>query len=183
MDNLIFWPKFGEIAQLHAIFWLKYWACCRELGGGGWSWVELGAQFRNTRKKKKEILIKNNHSDFLRLHCRQEATKVYEVMIFDMEKYVFFKSVFNTLNDDITQMLKKFPSDKINGTKNVLFFLSWAPTHHRFTFSLRLLSELKHKVLPSKTVCEIFDFESVSLLLKFIFLFNKMHGLFDFKTS
>ena len=45
-------------------------------------------------------------------------------MIFDMEKYVFFKSVFNTLNDDITQMLKKFPSDKINGTKNVLFFLS-----------------------------------------------------------
>ena len=105
---------------------------------------------------------------------------MHEVMIFDMEKYVFFKSVFNTLNNDITQMLKKFPSDKINSTKNVLFFLSRAPTHHRFTFSLRLLSELKHKVRPSKTVCEIFDFESVSLLLKFIFLFNKMHGLFDF---
>ena len=26
-------------------------------------------------------------------------------------------------------------------------------------------------------------FDSVSLLLKFIFLFNKIHGLFDFKTS
>ena len=26
-------------------------------------------------------------------------------------------------------------------------------------------------------------FDSVSFLLKFIFLFNKMHGLFDFKTS
>ena len=37
---LIFRPKFGEIAQLRAIFWLKYcWGCCRELGGG---WNELG---------------------------------------------------------------------------------------------------------------------------------------------
>ena len=61
---LIFWPKFGQIAQLRAIFWFKYyWGCCRELGGGwnelvgdwnelgggGWSWVEVGARFSNTR--------------------------------------------------------------------------------------------------------------------------------------
>ena len=40
---LVFWPKFGEIAQLRAIFWFKYyWGCCRELGGGGWRWMELG---------------------------------------------------------------------------------------------------------------------------------------------
>ena len=53
---LIFRPKFGEIAQLRAIFWFKYcWGCCRELGGGwnelgggGWSWVEVGARFSNT---------------------------------------------------------------------------------------------------------------------------------------
>ena len=53
MDNfLIFRPKFGEIAQLRVIFWFKYcWGCCRELGGGGWSWVELGARFINTRKR------------------------------------------------------------------------------------------------------------------------------------
>ena len=39
---LIFRPKFGEIAQLRAIFWFRYcWGCCRELGGGGWSWVEV----------------------------------------------------------------------------------------------------------------------------------------------
>ena len=46
---LIFWPKFGEIAQLRAIFWFKYcWGCCielgggwNELGGGGWSWMEV----------------------------------------------------------------------------------------------------------------------------------------------
>ena len=41
-------------------------------------------------------------------------------------------------------MLKKFPSDKINSTKNALFFLLQAPTHHSFTFNLRLLDELNH---------------------------------------
>ena len=78
-------------------------------------------------------------------------------------------------------MLKKIPSDKINGTKNALFFLSRAPTHHSFTFNLRFLYELKHKVRLSKTVCGIFD--SFWFLLKIIFLFHKMHGFFDFKTS
>ena len=63
---LIFWSKFGEIAQLRAIFWFKYcWGCYRELaggwnelGGGGWSWVgvemswvEVGARFSNTLLK------------------------------------------------------------------------------------------------------------------------------------
>ena len=43
-------------------------------------------------------------------------------------------------------MLKKFRSDKINGTRNTLFFLSRDPTHHSFTFNLRYLYELKHKV-------------------------------------
>ena len=33
-------------------------------------------------------------------------------------------------------MLKEFPSDKINGTKNSLVFLLQAPTHHSFTFNL-----------------------------------------------
>ena len=55
-------------------------------------------------------------------------------------------------------MLKKIPSDKINGTKNALFFLSRAPTHHSFTFNLRFLYELKHKVRLSKTVCGNFHF-------------------------
>ena len=34
-------------------------------------------------------------------------------------------------------MLKKFPSDKIDGTKIALFFLLRAPTHYNFTFNLR----------------------------------------------
>ena len=49
-------------------------------------------------------------------------------------------------------MLKKFPSDKMNGRKNTLFFLSQASTHHSFNFNLRFLYELNHKVRLSKTV-------------------------------
>ena len=60
--------------------------------------------------------------------------------------------------------------------KNVLFFLSQAPTHHSFTFNSRLLYELRHKVRLSKTVWEIFIFDC----FKFSILFKK-HGLFDLK--
>ena len=56
-------------------------------------------------------------------------------------------------------MFKIFPPDKTNGTKNALFFLSRALTHHSFTFNLRFLHELKHKAVLSKTMCEIFEFQ------------------------
>ena len=45
-------------------------------------------------------------------------------------------------------MLKKFPSDKIHGTKNALLFLSRDPTHQSFTFN----PELKFQVRLSKAV-------------------------------
>ena len=39
-------------------------------------------------------------------------------------------------------------------------FFSRAPTHHSFTFNLRFLYELKHKIRVSKTVCGMFhDFK------------------------
>ena len=62
-------------------------------------------------------------------------------------------------------MLKKFPLDKISGTKNALFFLSWALTHHSFTFNFQFLYEVKHKARLSKTVCGIFYF-----LFRFVFI-------------
>ena len=55
-------------------------------------------------------------------------------------------------------MLKNFPPNKINGTKNALFFLSQAPTHHSFTFSFAFLYEAKHKVHISQIVRRIFYF-------------------------
>ena len=68
-------------------------------------------------------------------------------------------------------MLKKLPSDKINGTKNTLFFLLRAPIHHISTFNLRFLYELKHKARLSKTVCGILHFRFRFAVIKvFIFL-------------
>ena len=51
---------------------------------------------------------------------------------------------------DKTQMLKRFFSNKINGTQMPSFFLSRASTHHSFTFNMRFLNGLKHKVRLSK---------------------------------
>ena len=62
-------------------------------------------------------------------------------------------------------MLKKIPLDKINGTKNALFFLSRFRTHHSSTFTFRFLYELKHKVSLSKTVERIFHFR-----FRFVFI-------------
>ena len=81
-------------------------------------------------------------------------------------------------------MSKEFPSDKTNAKKNTLFFLWQAPTHHSFIFNLQFSYELKHKARVSLKLCVGFsNFASVSFLLKFISLFNKMHGFFDFETS
>ena len=49
-------------------------------------------------------------------------------------------------------------SDKISGTINAVFFLSGAPTHHIFTFNLRFLYELKHKIHLSKALYGVFHF-------------------------
>ena len=65
-------------------------------------------------------------------------------------------------------MLKKISSDKINGTKNAPLFLLRAPTHYSFTFNLRFLYELKHKVRLSKSVGRIFHF-------RFRFVFIKVY--------
>ena len=78
------------------------------------------------------------------------------------------------------QTSKKFPSDKINISKHALFLLLWATTHHSFTFNLRFLFELKHKLISLKMCVEFSIFDSASFLLKFMFLFNKKHWLFSF---
>ena len=70
--------------------------------------------------------------------------------------YIFRKCIQYTIHWDKTQMLRMFPLDKTNSTKNTLFFLSEASIHHSFTFNLGLLYEMKLKVRLSKTVCGIF---------------------------
>ena len=63
-------------------------------------------------------------------------------------------------------MSKKFPSDKINGTKAPSYFFRELQLIS-FTFNLRFLYELKHKIRLSKTVCSIFYF-------RFRFIFTEV---------
>ena len=72
--------------------------------------------------------------------------------------------------------VKNIPFGQNKRTKNVLFFLSRAPTHHSFTFNLRFNYELKHKVRLSKTVCGIFHFRFRFVFIK-VYIFNKMHKI------
>ena len=75
-------------------------------------------------------------------------------------------SIQYTIHWAKTQILNKFPSDKVSGTKSVLCFLSRAPTHHSFTFNLRFLyMNWSTRFYLSKTVCRIFRFQ-----LRFAFI-------------
>ena len=74
-----------------------------------------------------------------------------------MQKYVYFENVFHTLYTEIKHKCQKNVPEKINGTKNAVFFLCHL-IYHNFIFNLRFLYELKHKVHLSKTVCGIFHF-------------------------
>ena len=70
--------------------------------------------------------------------------------------------------------LKNFALDKMNVTKNALFFLSRVPTHHSVTFNLRYLHELKHKFRLSKTVCGIFHFQFRLVFIK-VYIFAQQN--------
>ena len=80
--------------------------------------------------------------------------------------YIFWKFIQYTIHWDKIKMLKKFLLDKINVTKNALFFLSRAQTHHSFAYNSRFLCELKHKARLSKTVCGIFHFSFRLVFIK-----------------
>ena len=71
--------------------------------------------------------------------------------------------------------VKKIPSDKTNGTENALSFLLLASTHHNFTFNLRFLYEVKHKVRLSKTVYGIFYFQFPYVFIK-VYIFVQQNA-------
>ena len=79
------------------------------------------------------------------------------------------------------KMLKKCPSDKINVTKNALFFHSRAP------ITVLLSIRYSYMSCSARVISQLYvgfpNFDSALFLLQFVFLFNKKQGLFDFKTS
>ena len=97
---------------------------------------------------------------------------VWSIVFLYVKVCIFWKCIQYTIHWDKTQILKKFLPDKINGTKNALFFLSEAPIHHGFTFNLRFLYELEHKVRLSKTVYGIFHF-------RFCFVFINVYNFVE----
>ena len=78
-------------------------------------------------------------------------------------------------------MLKKFPSGKINVTKNAILFLSQTLAHHSFTLNSQFFHRLKHMIHPTKTVREIFHFRFRLAFIKVLYLFNKKYDLFTLK--
>ena len=107
----------------------------------------------------------------LRIHWRPSTNlktsnkSVWSNVFWYVKVYIFWKSIQYTIPWDKTQKFKKFPSDKINGTKNTLILLLRDSTHRSFTFNLRFLYELKHKGPLFKTVCGIFHFR-----FRFVFI-------------
>ena len=95
---------------------------------------------------------------------------------------IFWKCIQYTTHWDKTQNLKQFPSDKINGTNGTFLFREL-----QFIVVLLLICDsymsLSTRFVSLKLCVGFSIFNSVSLLLKLIFFSNKMHGLFDFKTS
>ena len=78
---------------------------------------------------------------------------------------------------NLSNLKKGQPLDKINVTKNALFFLSQAPNHHNSTFNSRFLYELKHKIHLSKGMCGIFHFRfSLAFIKVYVFFIQN----FDF---
>ena len=65
--------------------------------------------------------------------------------------------------------------EKINVTKNPLFFLSGAPIHHSFTFTLQFSYELKHEVDPCKSVRVICHFRFHLVFTK-VFIFVQQNS-------
>ena len=74
-------------------------------------------QFESKRKRI------NDFKDILNVFTiLKPRKKVYVILFFNM----YILKVYTI------QMLTKFPSDKINGTKNALFFIWRAPTDYSF---------------------------------------------------
>ena len=89
---------------------------------------------------------------------KNKQKSVWSTSFWYVKACIFWKCIQYTIHWDATQILKKFPSNKINSTKNALFFLLRAPTHYSLNFNLRFLYELKHKVGLSEALYGIFPF-------------------------
>ena len=92
-----------------------------------------------TEKSRKKIKNLENENDTLKAFddFENKQISVWSNAFWYVKVSLFWKCIEHTIHRDKKQMLKKFLSDKIDGTKDALFSLSRAPTHHSFAFNLR----------------------------------------------
>ena len=109
-----------------------------------------------------------------------QKNSVWNNVFWHIKMCIFWKCIQYSIHWDKTRISKKNSLRQNKRYKKALLFLLCVPTHYSFPFNLRFLYELKHKLRLFNVEFSIFD--SFSFLLKFIFLLNKMHGLFDVKT-
>ena len=57
---------------------------------------------------------------------KSKPKSVWSNVFWYIKECIFWKCIQYTRNLDKTHMLRKFPLDKINGTKNVLFSFSFS---------------------------------------------------------
>ena len=126
----------------------------------------------------------------LRIHWRlstilKSSKKVYEVNVFWYVKvYMFWKCIQYIIHWDKTQTLKKFLwTGQNKGYKNALFFFCELQLITVLLLICNYYMSWNTKFVSLKLCVGFSIFDSVPFLLKFIFLFNKIHQRFDFKTS
>ena len=85
--------------------------------------------FNQKNLENKEINEQLTTFSYLRIHWRlskilktSSKSAWSDVFWYSTRACIFWKCIQYTLHRDKTEMLKKFPSDKINGTKNASFF-------------------------------------------------------------
>ena len=111
--------------------------------------------------------------NYLKTRNKSEWSNVF----FDMKKLAYFESLSSTLYiGDKTQMFKKFPSKKINVTKNAFFYFTSSNSSQFYLQSAVLIRAEAHG--SSLKLCVGFSiFDSVLLL------FHKKRRLDNFKMS
>ena len=128
-------------------------------------------------------------NSYLRMHWRlstllKSSNKSVRSNVFWYVKVCMpWKSIQYTIHLDKTQMLKKLPSEKINGTKKPSFFFRELQLITVLLLTCDFYMSWSTRFVSLKLRVRFSIFDSVPFLLKYIFLFNKMHELFDFKTS
>ena len=136
---------------------------------------------KNWDKKVKRLLLRIHWR--LSIILKTSKKKRMKQCFWYVKVCVFWKCIQYTIHWDKMQILKKFPSDKINSTKKWLLFFCQLQLITVLLLCCNYFMSWSTWFVSLKLCMGFSIFNSVSFLLRFVFLFNKMHRLFDFKTS